>query len=472
MKKVVVLLSVLILNPVVNGQGIKDKLSGVKDKMSNNETKTEQKSGLDEVTFFAFPTDNQPVVAQKFFANNKNLVWCSITWKKRGFEDYQGFNSGSPKYSVFDEFLKNIPTEELVSFTLPDDIERGKKRVFTPNHPTSSYFFAHAYMSDKYVDGSYLVESNTAKVMFFEHFAIYFKNFSRNSDKFEIAECHILVDASNEHHFTAKGLEYKEAINKINITATNYFKHMSQGVKDATAAAEAERYAKLGLKNKDVVGLTIEVHSTNKNTQGSIFGFTVKAKLKDGSTIDVNYLNDLEIKTQGLVQSVLGSGYVVDSKNFIKDDQIKLTVTSKFHKGISATYETPVNYTDATFAASFNGKFSGTTRPHGGSVKVEVKSMVCANTGIELYAYKIRANGEDYAQIKLPKTSILAIYAKGANARSNDKYSGNGGILGFVKDPSAKDCVITYNIDPGTVPLGIRPGNNGVYTETVQKVNW
>lgn len=472
MKKTALILAMFTLCNVAFAQKLKDKLNEVKGKVTNDSGSSSSSKGLDEATFFAFPTDPQPVVAQRFFENNKNLVWLAKTWKKKGFDDYEAFDSGPAKYSDFADLIKDVPSGELTKFTLPDNIERGKIRTFTPNHPTSSYFYAYAFMSDLYSDGSFLVESGTKKVMFFDNFVIYFNNFSRNPDKFEISECHILVDKANEHYFTQKGLEYGDAIKKVNVTATNYFKHMSGGVKAATEAAEAERYEKLGLKNKEVVSLSIEAHSGNKNTQGSIFDFVVKAKLKDGSTIDVPYLSDLDISAQGLVPSVLGKGYNVDSKNFIKDDKIKLKVTSKFHSGVSASYEEPVNYKDATFAANFNGTWSGTTSPHGGSVKVEVKSVVDANTGMQLYAYKIRANGEDYAAIKLPKTAILAIYAKGANARNSDKYSGNGGILGFVKDPSASDCKITYQIDPGSASVNIRRGNEGVYTETVQKLSW
>ncbi|GHB28032.1 hypothetical protein [Mongoliitalea lutea] len=469
MKKTALILAMITLCNIAFAQKLKDKLNEAKDKVINNSGSSK---GLDEATFFAFPTDPQPVVAQRFFENNKNLVWLSSTWKKKGFDDYQAFGSGPDKYSIFADLLANVPSGELTKFTLPDKVERGKTRDYTPNHPSSSYFYAYAFMSDQYSDGSYLVQANTSKVMFFDNFAIYFDNFSRNPDKFEVAECFILVDKSNEHFFTEKGLEYKDAIKKVNVTATNYFKQMSSGVQAATEAAEAERYEKFGLKNKEVVGLTIEAYSSNKNTQGSIFDFKVKAKLKDGNTIDVEYLSDLDITAQGLVPSVLGKGYTVDSKNFIKDDMIKLKVGSKFHNGVSANYEVPVNYKDATFSASFNGVWRGNASPHGGSVKVEVKSVKDANTGMELYAYKIRANGEDYAAVKLPKSTILAIYARGANARENDKYSGNGGILGFVKDPSASDCKITYGIDPGSASAYIRKGNEGVYTETVQKLSW
>lgn len=478
MKKTAFILALFAFSHVAFAQKLKDKVNEVKGKVVEKVTGEQGSSGtstsakLDEATFFAHPTAPQPKVAQAFFEKNKNLVWCAKTWKKKGFDDYLAFDAGPAKFSPFAELLKNVPSGDITKFTLPDMVERGKMRDFTPNHPASSYFFAYAFTADKYTDGSYLVAPNTYKVMFFENFAIYFDNFSRNPTKFDIAECYVLVDKSNEEYFTQKGLSYEDAIKKINATATNYFKHMSQGVKAATEAAEAERYAKLGLKNKEVVSLSIEAHKGNKNTQGSIFDFQVKAKLKSGETIDVAYLNDLDITTQGLVPSVLGKGYNIDDKNFIKDDMIKLKVTSKFHKTVSASYETPVNYKDATFSANFNGRWSGTTSPHGGSVKVEVKSVKDANTGMALYAYKVRANGEDYAAIKLPKTAILAIYARGANARSNDKYSGNGGILGFVKDPSAADCKITYGIDPGSAAVGIRRGNEGIYTETVQKVAW
>ncbi len=368
-------------------------------------------------------------------------------------------------------------------FNFDKSFEQGC-RLFEIIHPTGAYAFGSGKLSEKYIDGTLKVYSEL--VIVFDNFILV--GGSRDNGKFKLKGDFHVVGTKGVLKQLMKNFTYDSFREKMDQSLQAYYDQMQVLLKGGDQKMAEEKRAKYGIKGKDVVSLAIEPSATNKVFQGQSFNFDIIATLKDGSKLSTRqgFKDEYDIQVEGLelvkhkdVDGSETSWYEIAKKYIPKNDKIKITVKSKFHPNVKPVeFSQNVDYENCDWIFADNGDQASNAsyRKSAGSYRVEVKSSKDLNTGAECYEYKVYARNEFVAHFKQVKTKPITVNAKGGKGEKPNfgtQNGGNGGSITLIKDPSAKECKIIYNIQGGQAfSAAHQNGAPGTYNEMEQKLNW
>jgi hypothetical protein len=437
----------------------------------------------------------QQKIAKAFFDKFSGSKWAYITSYYSGSDTYSmkmGYE-WKPMFGECDgyKFKGNTISADtdgnVSSFGInyKKSYENQSCYTFSIIHPTGAYAFGNEFMSEKYVDGTYKCYSHL--ITFFDNFIIVKTH--RDQGKFYISGEYYLVGTQGVLKQILKTYksteEFKNAINPI---LQKYYDDMQVLLKSGDQKMEEEKRAKYGIKGKDVVSLAIEPSQYNKVYQGQAFNFDIIATLKDGTKLSTRqgFKDEYDIQVEGLelvtfkdVDGKVSSWYEIARKYIPKNDKISIIAKSKFHPNVKPVeFSQNVDYENCEWTFNDNGDQSNSEayRKSAGSYRVEVKSAIDLNTKKECYEYKVWNKGEVVAHFKQVKTKPIVVNAKGGNGKKPNfgkQNGGNGGSITLVKDPSAKDCKIIYDVSGGVGYTALDAnGAMGTYTEIEQKLNW
>ncbi len=254
---------------------------------------------------------------------------------------------------------------------------------------------------------------------------------------------------------------------------------------EAIAAAKAaeERKKNYSIEGKDVVKVEIinlKVPAKFGHFRG--FDFDVLATLKDGTKISTEGYSQGYISEYSIQYSAENYNGSLAS-GFVKDDKIKVTVTSKFHPSLSDSKDVTVLYNEDV---QFNYNARSWTRSAGesaSSYRIEVAQVKHAVNGSDLLKIRIYdANGTTLvSEFKMAADQTLHFYAKGGSGGTDNGKGyngGDGGNLTIIKDPSVKVFNLDYNINGASGGQGHnasvsgRAGRDGTYREEVRAVKF
>lgn len=349
-------------------------------------------------------------------------------------------------------------------------------------HATGAYAFGSGKMAQKYVDGTHRVESKL--VVFFDHFVLI--GTERENGKYSLGFDFHIIGTKSVLKQISKSYDYESFKKALHEPLQNYYDQMQVLLKGGNQKMAEEKRAKFGIQGKEVVSIAIEPSQYNKLYQGQVFNFDVVATLKDGSKISTRqgFLDEYTIKVQGLeknefkdVDGKVSISYEIAKKYIPANDIIKISATSKFHPNVkSAEFSAKLDYENCEWTLNDNGDQFTTHKKPAGAFRIEVKSGIDANTKKECYVYKVYNKGEMIAHFKQVKTKPIVVNAKGgkgAKPNFGNQNGGNGGSITLIKDPSAKDCVLIYDVNGGPAfSASFLNGSRGTYSETTQKLAW
>lgn len=357
-------------------------------------------------------------------------------------------------------------------------------RPFEIIHPTGAYAFGSERMSEKYMDGTLRVYSEL--VVVFDNFILI--GADRDNGKFKLKGDFHIVGTKSVLKQLAKTYTYETFRAKMDETLQAYYDQMQVLLKGGDQKMAEEKRAKFGIKGKEVVSLAIEPFDNNKLFQGQSYNFDIIATLKDGSKLSTRqgFKDEYDIQVEGLelvkhtdVDGSVTSWYEIAKTYIPKNDKIRIVVKSKFHPNVKPVeFSQNVDYENCEWTFNDNGDQSSTEayRKASGSFRIEVKSSIDLNTKKECFEYKVWNNGEVVAHCKQVKSKPIVVNAKGGAGKKpnfGNQNGGNGGAITLVKDPSAKNCVITYDVSGGPgYTASHSSGAKGTYTETEQKLSW
>lgn len=357
-------------------------------------------------------------------------------------------------------------------------------RPFEIIHPTGAYAFGFERMSEKYIDGTLRVYSEL--VVVFDNFILIGVN--RDNGKFKLKGDFHIVGTKSVLKQLMKSYTYETFRAKMDETLQAYYDQMQVLLKGGDQKMAEEKRAKYGIKGKDVVSLAIVPFDNNKLFQGQSYNFDIIATLKDGSKLSTRqgFKDEYDIQVEGLelvkhtdVDGSVTSWYEIAKTYIPKNDKIRVVVKSKFHPTVKPVeFSQNVDYENCEWTFNDNGDQSSTEayRKAAGSFRIEVKSAIDVNTKKECFEYKVWNKGEVVAHCKQVKTKPIVVNAKGGAGKKpnfGNQNGGNGGSITLVKDPSAKNCVIIYDVNGGPAYTAANSsGAKGTYTETEQKLSW
>lgn len=354
--------------------------------------------------------------------------------------------------------------------------------LFEVIHPTGAYAFGSEKLSEKYVDGTNRVYSHL--VMFFDDFMLI--GMGRDQGKYYIRGDFQIVAQKAILKQISKSFTYESFKEKVNVELQKYYDQMQLLLKGGDKKMAEEKRAKFGIKGKDVVSLAIEPFELNKPYQGQVFNFDIIATLKDGTKLSTRqgFKDEYDIQVEGLelikhndVDGSVSSWYEIAKTYVPKNDRVRIVVKSKFHPTVkSVELVQNVDYANSEWTFNDNGDQFNTHFKPAGSFHIEVKSASDVNTKKECYEYKVWNKGAVVAHFKQVKTKpiiVNVIGGKGAKPNFGNQNGGNGGSVTLVRDLSAKECKISYNVSGGSGYSSINSrGSDGTYTEMDQKLNW
>lgn len=356
--------------------------------------------------------------------------------------------------------------------------------LFEVIHPTGAYAFGTEKMSEKYIDGTNRVYSEL--VMFFDNFMLI--GMSRDKGKYYIGGDFDIVAPKAVLKQISKSFTYESFKEKVNVELQKYYDQMQVLLKGGDQKMAEEKRAKFGIKGKEVVSLAIEPFDNNKLFQGQSYNFDIIATLKDGSKLSTRqgFKDEYDIQVEGLelvkhtdVDGSVTTWYEIAKTYIPKNDKIRVVVKSKFHPNVKPVeFSQNVDYENCAWTFNDNGDQSSTEayRKAAGSFRIEVKSSIDLNTKKECFEYKVWNKGEVVAHCKQVKSKPIVVNAKGGAGKKpnfGNQNGGNGGAITLVKDPSAKNCVIMYDVSGGPgYTAANSSGAKGSYTETEQKLSW
>jgi hypothetical protein len=339
-------------------------------------------------------------------------------------------------------------------------------------------------MSEKYMDGTLRVYSEL--VVVFDNFILI--GVDRNNGKFKLKGDFHLIGTKSVLKQIMKGYTYETFQTKMDETLQAYYDQMQVLLKGGDQKMAEEKRAKFGIKGKEVVSLAIQPFDNNKLFQGQSFNFDIIATLEDGTKLSTRqgFKDEYDIQVEGLelvkhtdVDKSVTSWYEIAKTYIPKNDKIRVVVKSKFHPNVKPVeFSQNVDYENCEWTFNDNGDQSSTEayRKAAGSFRIEVKSSIDLNTKKECFEYKVWNKGEVVAHCKQVKTKPIVVNAKGGAGKKpnfGNQNGGNGGSITLVKDPSAKDCKIIYNVQGGQAySVGYQNGTQGSYTEIEQKLSW
>lgn len=354
--------------------------------------------------------------------------------------------------------------------------------LFEVIHPTGAYAFGSEKLSEKYVDGTNRVYSKL--VMFFDDFILI--GMGRDKGEYYIKGDFEIIAPKAILKQISKSFTNKSFKEKVNLELQKYYDQMQVLLKGGDKKMEEGKRSKFGIKGKEVVSLAIEPFEYNKLFQGQVFNFDIIATLKDGTKLSTRqgFKDEYDIQVEGLelikhsnVDGSTSSWYEIAKMYVPKNDRIRIVVKSKFHSTVKPVELTQnLDYENCEWALNDNGDQFTTHLKPAGSFRLEVKSAIDTNTKKECYEYKVWNKGAIVAHFKQVKTKpivVNAIGGKGAKPNFGNQNGGNGGSITLVRDLSAKDCKISYNVNGGIGFSSINSnGANGTYTEIDQKLTW
>ncbi|MEZ4799356.1 MAG: hypothetical protein R2809_06185 [Flavobacteriales bacterium] len=450
----------------------KDKSEGSNEKGKGSKTLVSQEE------FWKAPTQNQQNTLKGFLANNPNLKAYEVLKAKSGKNYGKGF-------FYYEDYRAVINCDHAADadFTNGNKLEvcynPSRKEVYTANHSTSSYFMGTAFLSEKYEDGTYLAKSYTSKLVAFDNFIVVFSSFSRNATSFTIERIEYIIADTGNAEYVENSIEAQELLTKINTMMSDYYVKMKSGVVAAAEQAEKEKYAKYGLKGKDVKSLAIEWDANNTYVLNQPIFFKVKATLANGTVISSNdgFWDDYVITVKGGINK--GGSAIdlsIDTETLDPSDKVTVTVKSKHHPNVAAaTIIHELNYAEGfTFSFNaYNGNSTANPKRSAGNVKVEVKAVKHAVTGVNLYEYRVYNNNKHIHTVRMTTDKVCIVNANGYNGAKpgfGDQYGSAGGSILIIKDPSAADAKFSTSVVGGS-GMGVK-SSDGSVQEKVQKVNW
>lgn len=478
----ITILLVFLQNTFCNGQ-FKDLLK------SSKESKKEQTSVVSSDDLLKISNEPQQIVAKRFFDKysfnglTRIAAYSHIPKLEISSETQPSFNCSSvfPSDSKLEKDESGNVTKFLLNFNTTNSFQ-NTCYLYEIIHPTGAYAFGSGKMSQKYIDGTNRVESEL--VMFFDNFILI--GTDRESGKYTLGFDFQIIGTKNVLKQISKQFNYESFKKALNEPLQNYYNQMQVLLKGGDQKMAEEKRAKFGIKGKELVSLTIEPSQYNKLYQGQVFNFDIVATLKDGSKLSTRqgFLDEYNIRVEGLeknefkdVDGKVTISYEIAKKYIPTNDIIKISATSKYHSNIkSAEFQAKLDYENCEWTLNDNGDQFTTHKKPAGTFRIEVKSAIDVNSKKECYAYKVYSKGELIAHFKQVKAKPIVVNArggKGAKPNFGNQNGGNGGTITVVKDPSAKDCVIVYDINGGTgFTTNFSNGAKGTYTETIQKLAW
>lgn len=438
----------------------------------------------------------QQQVAKAFFDKYSASKWGYITSYYIGSDTYSmkigtewiPLLGACEGYKFKEKTVSADPDGNISSFGINYQKGYNSKEechTFSTIHPTGAYAFGNDFMSEKYVDGTKKCYGHL--ITFFDNFIVIMTK--RDAGKFYIGSEFYLVGSPSVLKQILK--TYKSTVefqNALNPILQKYYDDMQVLLKGGDQKMAEEKRAKYGIKGKDVVSLAIEPSQYNKVFQGQTFNFDIIATLKDGSKLSTRqgFKDEYDIQVEGLelvkhtdVDGTVTSWYEIAKTYIPKNDKIRIVVKSKFHPTVKPVdFSQNVDYENCEWTFNDNGDQSSTEayRKAAGSFRIEVKSAIDLNTKKECFEYKVWNKGEVVAHCKQVKTKPIVVNAKGGAGKKpnfGNQNGGNGGSITLVKDPSAKDCKIIYNVQGGQAySAAYQNGMPGTYNEMEQKLTW
>lgn len=451
-----------------------------KNKSEKEANEAEEASTLSADDFWTSPSQNQQTTLEAFLKNNPNPVLYK----------YEKARSGSKNYGKGYFYVEDIGTSINCDFASNNDYTNGNKiqvcfnpsfkPTFTANHPSSSYFMGTEFLSEKYDDGTFLAKSYTRKLVVFDNFIVVFSSFSRDASSFTIERIeHVIADKSNRK-YVENAIESQELLAKINTMMSAYYVNMKSGVVAAAEQAEKEKYEKYGLKGKQVKSIELEWDQNNKYVLNQPVFFKVKTTLTNGTVITSNegFWDDYIVTvTGGTNKGGASISLSIDQEKLDPSDKVTVTVKSKHHPNVAAaSIDHALNYAEA-FTFSFNGYNGNSTanpKRSAGNVRVEIKATKHAVSGEKMYEYRVYNNNKHQHTVRMTTNKACHVNANGYNGAKQgfgDQNGSPGGSITIIKDPSAKDAVVTTSVNGGSHFIGGSAGSGSV-TEKVQAVNW
>lgn len=331
--------------------------------------------------------------------------------------------------------------------------------------------------------------------------------------------------AAARYVFVKDGGNLHKSYDELNKLVANYAKSVFKNQTGARAEvkvkkaqlAEEER-KKNSLQNKQANKIEIVLVNTPKHVAhfSEAIKYGVVATLKNGSKLKTKNLggklpwSDFKVQNKGC-SSTIDEVRVDESAKSLKNDQITIQITSKYHpslkavKRLSTTNDIPVQVSRGGFNGwdrkkhttvhqGKNGQHAG----RGDNLTVKVKTVTHKQNGKKINKIEIfnRTKNELVAQYKLTPNTKLIIYNGGGrgmdgfNGRSNSPNGGNGGDGGaggnitLIKDPSVKTFNVVLNNQGGSGGRGGAPkystssrgrngrkGSSGSISRQVKPVN-
>lgn len=481
--KIISTFLLLILNSTLSNAQFKDLLKPSK------ETKKDQTSNVSSEDLLKISNQPQQVQAKQFFDKfsfdglTRIAAYSHIPKLEISSETQPSFkcNSVVPSDSKLEKDESGNVTKFLLNFNTTNSFE-SNCYLYEIIHPTGAYAFGSGKMSQKYVDGTNRVESKL--VVFFDNFILI--GTERENGKYDLGFDYHIIGTKSVLKQISKQFNYELFKKALNEPLQNYYDQMQVLLKGGDQKMAEEKRAKFGIKGKELVSLTIEPSQYNKLYQGQVFNFDIVATLKDGSKLSTRqgFLDEYNIKVEGLeknefkdVDGKVTITYEIAKKYIPTNDVIKISATSKHHTNVKAAeFSAKVDYENCEWTLNDNGDQFTTHKKPAGAFRIEVKSGFDVNTKKECYVYKVYNKGELMAHFKQVKTKPIIVNArggKGAKPNFGNQNGGNGGTITVVKDPSAKDCVIVYDISGGAgFTTNFSNGAKGTYTESTQKLAW
>jgi hypothetical protein len=471
MKKQLLFLTVFALGGIhLNAQKLKD----LKNKVTGKESTTE----VNTTTAPVQSGGSQYETAEAFLASGTKYASIRYPNSDNGFA-----NSEKVLATEFFRALVRNADNKIVEFH--NSLGNGK---FVPNEVAYPMYY---YCKDG---------GMTPYIYFLDGFAIGTKESFSSIEEVEKASCG-MWEIYCPDKAKLKGLM---ECGKVKALLTAHVGAAKQGVdavreqeKAAADKLEAEKRAKYTTKGKLVTKIRIE-STTKIMEQGKTYGYNVIATLKDGSEISTangGYIDEYEVSATGLpatyvsgfgeMNTVSGLTITVPMENIVTGDKVVLTVKSKNHPTLISTQSYVMSYMELV-TLDYDGDLdmNGNAR-HGGSLRIEIKSVAHGTTGEKLLEYKVfsKNTGLVLKHFKVSQTSSVNVLTNGRNGKPASIYAAkdgtNGGNSTIVVDPSVKAYTLNITYDAGRGgsgdtkhPINGVAGTKGSVEKLSQKVSW
>lgn len=467
MKKTALLTGLcLVLLSAVQAQGIKDKLNSAKTQLTGGSTGSETAAEINQTLMDQFGEF-------KKFSGDKVYT---ITQRTNNTFYHDKWNG---------EFL---PMDKVLSDVVAEDKKAGftyNGMSFMPHSDHSPLYFTNKGQNDQLV---------------FINGTMYHVSGLKEDGTFYKLTTILTIDKSNPKSCAKWEADHAKNAVKAYFEAAKpmHDAAMKNAEADKNKAA-AEKRAKYTITDKNVTGIKIVL--TDKMKQGEVYGITVIATLKDGSTISTKeggFMDEYEVSVSGLPatfkdpSSITGTRSTAGESTIsipdvmpVSGDQITVTVKAKHNPALTAKATAVMDYS-GNIDLNYNAEMrSDRISIEGGDLRLEIKQVKHKVTGENLLEYKVFNGKGDllkHFRINSDATVNASVNGqKGWKAISSSKPPMNGTRGGNVKiiiDPS----VANYNLNVSNrggrggdggygYPAG-RDGADGKVETVNQKVSW